>query len=533
MLVLLGSVALVLLIACANVANLLLTRATGRQKEVAIRTALGAGWQRLVRQLLIESVAAGPHGRRGRPADCAGRACTSCARSIRATSRASTSSASTCGAGLHVRRVDPDGHRLRPGAGAARREGGSQHRLKAGGRSTQGDGGFGSSRRRLRSLLVVSEVAFSLMLLIGAGLLVRSFVRLQSVSPGFNPDNVISMRLGASGRQFAEPRSRGRVLPPVRRQDCRSAGREAARRGVGACRSRRRWAGGASTWRGSRRSPDRNCRSISGPRRPDYFRTMEIPLLKGRFFSDFDTMPNAQPVVIVDEKFAQRFWPDQDPIGKHLWDDPKRQMTIVGVVGTVKQYGLDIDGRIVVYRPAAGLAAVPGRADVVGSGGGRGGDRPGDSRRRSDDPGVRRPDDAGSHERFAGAAAILDDHAGRVRGVRADSGRGRRLRRDVVSGDAGHARYRRAHGAGRQRSSIVGMVVRQGLELTGAGIVLGLLGAAGVDARHGEPAVRRQRDRMVTFAMVPLMLALLPRWRAICRRGARPTWILSIALRDE
>jgi hypothetical protein len=74
--------------------------------------------------------------------------------------------------------------------------------LKAGGRSTQGDGGFGTSRRRLRSLLVVSEVAFSLMLLIGAGLLVRSFVRLQSVSPGFNADNVISMRLGPGGRQF-------------------------------------------------------------------------------------------------------------------------------------------------------------------------------------------------------------------------------------------------------------------------------------------------------------------------------------------
>ena len=66
-------------------------------------------------------------------------------------------------------------------------------------------------------------------------------------------------------------------------------------------------------------------------------------------------MPNAQPVAIVDEKFAQRFWPNEDPIGKHVWNDPKRTMAIVGVVGTVKQYGLDVDGRIVVYRPALNL----------------------------------------------------------------------------------------------------------------------------------------------------------------------------------
>ena len=176
---------------------------------------------------------------------------------------------------------------------------------------------------------------------------------------------------------------------------------------------------------------------------------MEIPLLKGRFFSDFDTMPNAQPVAIVDEKFAQRFWPDEDPIGKHLWGDPKQPMTIVGVVGTVKQYGLDIDGRIVFYRPSLGLLAVPGGAHVVGSGGCRRRHRARDPRRRSDHPGVRHPHDAGPHERFAGPAAILDHHARRVRGVRAASGGRRRLRRHVVSGDAGHARHRRAHGTGR------------------------------------------------------------------------------------
>ena len=89
--------------------------------------------------------------------------------------------------------------------------------LKAGGRSTQGEGGFGSSRRRLRSLLVVAELALSLMLLIGAGLLMRSFVRLQSVPPGFNAEHVVSMRVGASGRQFPNRDAADRVLPAVRR----------------------------------------------------------------------------------------------------------------------------------------------------------------------------------------------------------------------------------------------------------------------------------------------------------------------------
>ena len=77
--------------------------------------------------------------------------------------------------------------------------------------------------------------------------------------------------------------------------------------------------------------------------------------MKGRFFTDFDAAERRERVAIIDEKFAQRFWPDGDAIGKHLWNDPKQQMTIVGVVGTVKQYGLDVDGRIVVYRPSLGL----------------------------------------------------------------------------------------------------------------------------------------------------------------------------------
>src|SRR5262249_18648947 len=88
----------------------------------------------------------------------------------------------------------------------------------------------------------------------------------------------------------------------------------------------------------------------------DYFQTMKIPLLQGRVFTDLDMPSNAGLVCVIDEKFAQRFWPNGDAVGKHLWNNPNQKITIVGVVGAVKQYGLDIDGRIVVYRlsPNAG-----------------------------------------------------------------------------------------------------------------------------------------------------------------------------------
>ena len=201
-LVLLGSVALVLLIACANVANLLLSRATGRQKEVAVRTALGAGWQRLVRQLLTESVllslAGGAAGlliakwslyviHTVNPGNIP---------RLEVISIDGRVLAFTFGVAILTGVV----FGLAPALRAVKVDFNSA--LKSSGRSTQGDGGFSLSKHRLRSLLVVSELAFSLMLLIGAGLLIRSFVRLQEVSPGFDPKQVISMRIGRGSQRF-------------------------------------------------------------------------------------------------------------------------------------------------------------------------------------------------------------------------------------------------------------------------------------------------------------------------------------------
>ena len=227
----------------------------------------------------------------------------------------------------------------------------------------------------------------------------------------------------------------------------------------------------------------------------DYFRTMRIPLVKGRFFADARHAVDAEQVVIIDEKFAQRFWPDGDAIGKHVWFDPARKLTIVGVVGTVKQYGLDVDGRIVVYRPTpmAGYQVARTSGDPAAVAARHGAQDPRD---RSDDHGVRRPDDVGPDGRtrwrasasrrsmlgaFAAFALILA-----VVGVYG-------VMSHLVTQGAHDIGVRMALGA--ERRSILLMVLRQGMELTVAGVVAGADRRRRADARHGQPPVRRQHDR--------------------------------------
>ena len=161
------------------------------------------------------------------------------------------------------------------------------------------------------------------------------------------------MRLGASGRQFPN-REAGISFSGTSETGLRDF--PASRRGgVSALPFTTSVGWGSISVEGWTPQPGQELQVDQRAATPDYFRTMEIPLVRGRFFADFDAMPNAHPVAIVDEKFAQRFWPNEDPIGKHVWNDPKRRLEIIGVVGTVKQYGLDVDSRIVVYRPSLNL----------------------------------------------------------------------------------------------------------------------------------------------------------------------------------
>jgi predicted permease len=349
LLVLLGSVALVLLIACANVANLLLARAAGREKEVAIRTALGAGWKRLARQLLTESILLGLLG------GAAGLLVAQLSLFVLRTINPGniprledigingTVLAFTFGLSLATGIV----FGLAPAWRAIKVDLNSS--LKAGGRSGQSSGGLHLKRHHLRGLLVVSELAFSLILLIGAGLLIRSFVRLQSVAPGFTTDHVLTMQAAVSDPKYREGKALASFWREIETRIAHLPG-VVAEGAVSALPLTGAVGWGGVHVEGYTPPPGQELQVDNRTASVDYFRAMRIPLLAGRFFSQQDTtdMPRT---VIIDQKFAQRFWPHNDAIGKHLSFDPKKPMTIVGVVGVVKQYGLETDGKIALYLP--------------------------------------------------------------------------------------------------------------------------------------------------------------------------------------
>jgi predicted permease len=505
-LVLLGSVAMVLLIACANVANLLLSRSTARRKEVAIRTALGARWPRLVRQLLTESILLSLIG------GAAGLLI----------AKASLYVVRTVNPG-NIPRLDAIGidgrvlaftfsiailtgivFGLAPALRAAKIDLNSA--LKTGGRNTQGDAGFSTSRHRLRSLLVVSELAFSLILLIGAGLLVRSFTRLQSVSPGFNPDHVISVRLGAGAQRFENRDAAVRFYQQLTQRVAATPGVK-VQGAVSALPFTSSVGWGSINVEGFIPQPGQELQVDQRSASTDYFRTMQIPLVKGRFFTDHDLPQNAQPVVLIDEKFAQRFWPNGDAIGKHLWNSPERKMTIVGVVGTVKQYGLDVDGRIVVYRPGFGgylVARTASDPAVAAQAIAR--------EIHAADPSVPvydvrtmqdRMSDSMARQRFstimlgAFAAFALILAAVGVYGVMSY----------LVTQSTHDIGVRIALGA--QQSSILRLVVGQGAALATAGIVTGILGAIALTRLMANLLFGISATDIVTFSTVPIILAAI------------------------
>jgi predicted permease len=531
-LVVLGSVALVLLIACANVANLLLTRASSRQKEIAVRTALGARWQRIVRQLLTESVLLGLIG--GALGIVIARVSLSLVRALNP------------GNIPRLEAVDLDGTVLGFAFGVSILTGvvfglapawRAMHvdlntSLKAGGRSSADEGGFTFSPGHLRSLLVIAEVALSLMLLIGAGLLLRSFVRLQDVSPGFDVENVISMRFGTSGRQFQDRAAaaefyrqigdRIATVPGVKGWGAVSALPFTSAVGWGSINVE-----GFVPQLGQELQVDQRGAT------PGYFQVMGIPLRRGRFFTEFDTAQNAQPVVIVDDAFARRFWPGADPIGKQVWGDPKRKMTIVGVVGTVKQYGLDVEGRIVFYRASppmlqyhvARTSADPTRAAaaIVRA-------------VHEVDPTIpvfdvrtmrQRMNDSMARQRFStimlgsfAIFALLLAVVG-VYGVLAH----------LVAQGTHDIGVRMALGA--ERASIVRMVLRRGMQLTLTGVVAGVAGALLLTRVMANLLFGIGATDVVTFSAVPAILiatALVASY-VPARRATHVDPV--VALRDE
>lgn len=338
LLVLLGAVGLVLLIACANVANLSLARGVSRHREIAIRSALGASRVRVVRQLLTESVLLSLVG--------GGLGLLLAVWSVDLLVAFSPENLP------RIKEVTIDWRvvlftlfvslltgiifGLFPALSTSKSN--LTETLKEGSRGTMGAKG-----QRLRALLVVSEVALSLMLLVGAGLLMKSFLRLTHVDPGFTTTNVLTMQLSLARAKYPEPQqtaaffqtlvSRIEALPGVE-----SAGTVTELPLSGQENDTFFTIEGKPPVAFGSLENDANIRIVS----PNYFRAIGIPLLKGRAFTERDSA-NAPNAIIVSDSFARRFLPNEDPIGKRLTIDFGKPWTgeIAGVVGNIHHSSLD------------------------------------------------------------------------------------------------------------------------------------------------------------------------------------------------
>jgi len=341
---LLGAVAILLIVACANVANLLLARGIARGREFAVRQAVGANRGRLIRQMLVESLLLASVGGiaglalarwtlnvigRLRPLDVAG------VDRIPIDARAAVITCGVIVVAAIIAGLTPSIQLSRPASAAALKQ------------------GRGNSRRGVRNVLVIVEVAAALVLAVGAGLLVRSFVLIQRVDPGFSSERVAALQL------FSSPR----IDTPEKRTAFFSQAIDRMRSLPGVVA-----AGATSTVPfGEARMTIRTAPAIDG-RLPasgedaqiftttvtgDYFRAMGVPLFKGRLFDATDTATSRQ-VILVSRSAAQKFWPGSDPIGSRVrfrFNQTDYDAEVVGIVGEMRHDALDRPARAELFLP--------------------------------------------------------------------------------------------------------------------------------------------------------------------------------------
>jgi predicted permease len=521
--VMLGAVGFVLLIACANLANLMLIRANRRRRELAVRTSLGASRWRIARQLMTESLLISA------AAGCAGLIAAGwmlqglialtpesiAIGNVTAISLDRNVYLFTFGVSILTALLFGIAPALRASGVSLNEE------LKSGTR-----GGSGSpARSRLRAALVVSEVALSMILLIGAGLMIRSFQRLASVPPGFDPDQTIAMNVSYGGNRTPEQRAAflNNVLERVRSTPgVRAAGSAHFLPLVGM--------GSATGFHVlGRPVPSPGDMPVTGVTlvTPGYFSAMSIPLLKGRTFDGRDGA-KSRAVVMINQTLERQYFPNEDPIGKRLsiqWGEPEGGYEIVGVTADVRQESLDKAPKPAVYlnheQDPAGSSYLVIRTTVD----------PNHmaqtvrSHVRAEDPNVpvsaHRPlreylSDTMAASRFnttllAGFAVLaLVLAALGVYGVMAYS----------VSQRTHEIGLRLALGA--DRANVLGLVLRQGLLLAGTGILVGVVGALVLTRLIASLLFEVQPSDPLTFVLVSAVLAtvallaiLLPARRAM------------------
>jgi putative ABC transport system permease protein len=356
--VLLGAVGFVLLIACANVANLLLVRATGRKREFAIRIALGARRAHIIRQLLTESILLSlTGGILGLILGYVG------VRSLLAINPGNIPRIGETGAGvgidwrvlaftLAISLATGILFGLFPAIGASRPD------LNSTLKESSNRAGTGFRQNKARSVLVISEVSLALILLIGAALLIRTFVALRAVDPGFNPHNVLTMYMSLTGDRFEKTAGVAQLARLGRERLNAIPGVEASASTcclpleggfglpfivVGRPLGKEQQTGGAG-WMSTS---------------PGYFDVFRIPILRGRDFTENDT-GSAPDVVLINQSMAKKFWPKEDPVGQQLiigkgvgpqFEEAARQ--VIGVVGDIHDGGLNRDPRPLMIVPQA------------------------------------------------------------------------------------------------------------------------------------------------------------------------------------
>jgi putative ABC transport system permease protein len=345
--VLLGAVSCLVLMACVNVANLLLARGASRQREIAVRAAVGASRSRLVAQFLTESVMLALAGGAAGLLLAGG--------AVRLVSRLGPVSIPRLTEvrmdvrlllfALAVSLVTGILFGIVPALQGSR--GNVSAALMEGGRS----GTAGRSARWLRSALVVAEIALALVVLIGAGLLMRAFERLRTVDPGFRSASIFTMRIPLGGGRNNAPERRVAFFQQLTDKIATLPGVLSV--GAVSALPLTGFGNGSLFWIEGRPAPPPERRPLAATRgaTPTYFRTMGIPLLEGRDFGARDTADSA-PVAIIDETLARRFWPQGGAVGARLASDANDKVEeIVGVVGKVKPDRLDSDDLPTIYMP--------------------------------------------------------------------------------------------------------------------------------------------------------------------------------------
>jgi len=522
--VLMGAVGFVLLLVCANVAGLLLVRSTARQKEIAIRVALGAGTRRIIRQLLCESLVLSLFG--GLLGLLLTPLLLQLIVSLSATALPRVVSTQIDLGALVFTFFVAVGTGILFGLAPALEAGrGLYHEtLKEGGRSSS----EGRTSQRLRRLFVVAEAGLAVLLLAGSGLLLRSFVKLLAVDPGFRPEGVLTMQVSLPNATYAKPEqqraffqelvSRVEHLPSVEAagaiSDLPLSG--PGNSGTATVDSRAVPADQAS--------PETDYRAVT----PGYFQAMGISLISGRYFDERDT-DSAPPVGIIDETMASTYWPNQDPVGQRIKlggvGSKQPWMTIVGVVRHVRYRTLEARSRVQLYWPEAqrptGFMSLAIRTSTADP--------------RSLAPAVER------------LVLGIDpqqpvDHVLTMEEVMADSLARRRLTLTLLGIFAGGAMLLAALGIygvtaymvtqrqqeiglrmalGASRTAVLGLVIRQGMSLLAAGLAAGLvlsfalmwvLSSLLFAVRPYDPV--SLAAAAAALALVALLACSIPAWRA-------------------